>query len=58
MAVENAEAAAFVFGTHGDDIFLIDDDNGGRCNQQSHDDFLSRFQEASFSRASSIVPTI
>ena len=51
MAVENAEATAFVFGSRRDDILLIHDDSGGCCNQQSHGDFASRFEDTSFSRA-------
>ena len=53
-----AEASALVLGAHRNDIRIVDDDRRGRCNQQSHEGFASRFKAFSLSRASSIVPTM
>src|ERR1700758_4989953 len=58
MAVEDTEATALVFGAHCDDIWIVDDNSRGGRDQKPHDALASRFEPISFSRASSIVPTM
>jgi len=58
MAMENAEAAALILRAHGDDVRFVDYDGYGGRDQESHEVFTLRFTSASFSQASSIVPTM